>query len=128
MAKANRICHTCLKEYYHCPTCPSTSKKEVFYNMFCSERCSKIFKTLTDETFKRLTVEQCKEKLNKLDVSLNEKFKDGIKKHIERIMNTETVVEVKGVTHGSKVFEDLAKNKSRKYCGKERVMMKIEQV
>ena len=59
------------------------TKKEIFYNMFHCERCSKIFKTLTDETFKHLTTAQCKEELLKLNVSANEEFKDGIKKHIK---------------------------------------------
>ena len=87
MAKTNRKCYTCGKEYYYCPTCPSEAKKETFYNMFHCERCSKIFKTLTDETFKHLTTAQCKEELLKLNVSADEDFKDGIKKHIKRVFD-----------------------------------------
>ena len=98
MAKINRECYTCGKEYYYCPTCPSETKKETFYNMFHCERCSKIFKTLTDETFKYITTAQCKEQLIKLNVSTNEEFKDGIKKHIKRVFDykepiVETIVE-----------------------------------
>ncbi len=89
MAKANRICHTCKTEYHHCPTCPSETKKETFYNMFCCERCSKIFKTLTDETFKRLTISECKEQLLRLNVSIDEDFKEGIKNHLKRVFNYE---------------------------------------
>ena len=91
MAKVNRECYTCGQKYYHCPTCPSETKKETFYNMFCSERCSKIFKLLTDETFKRVTTEQCKDGLIEFGVSLDtEKYKEGVKKHIERVLNCET--------------------------------------
>ena len=98
MAKINRECYTCGKEYYYCPTCPSETKKEAFYNMFHCERCSKIFKTLTDETFKYITTAQCKEQLINLNVSTNEEFKDGIKKHIKRVFDykepiIETIVE-----------------------------------
>ena len=98
MAKANRECYTCGQHYHYCPTCPSEKKKETFYNMFCCERCSKIFKTLTDETFKYITTAQCKEQLIKLNVSTNEEFKDGIKKHIKRVFDykepiVETIVE-----------------------------------
>lgn len=94
MAKTNRECYTCGKEYYYCPTCPSETKKETFYNMFHCERCSKIFKTLTDETFKHITTAQCKEQLIKLNVSTNEEFKDGIKKHVKRVFDyKEPVVE-----------------------------------
>lgn len=95
MSKTNRICYTCNKDYYFCPTCPSEKKKETFYNMFCCERCSKIFKTLTDETFKRLTIAQCREQLLELNVSTNENFKDGIKKHITRVFDyKEPIVEI----------------------------------
>lgn len=95
MAKTNRECYTCGQRYYHCSTCPSETKKETFYNMFCSERCSQIFKTLTDETFKRLTTSQCKDQLLKLNVSANENLKDGIKKHIAKVFDCkEPVVEV----------------------------------
>lgn len=87
MARANRECYTCGHEYHHCPTCPSETKKETFYNMFCCERCSKIFKTLTDETFKRLATSECKEQLLKLNVSLSENFKDGINKHIAKVFS-----------------------------------------
>jgi len=89
MAKTNRECYTCGQKYYHCPTCPSETKKETFYNMFCCERCSEIFKTLTDETFKRLTIAQCKEQLIKLNVSVDESLKNGIKTHIARVLSYE---------------------------------------
>ena len=87
MAKANRTCYTCGQPYYFCSQCPSEAKKETFYNMFHCERCSKIFKALTDETFKHLTTAQCKEELLKLNVSADEDFKDGIKKHIKRVFD-----------------------------------------
>ena len=87
MAKANRECYTCGQRYYYCPTCPSGEKKEVFYNMFCCERCSKIFKTLTNESLKYLTTAQCKEQLLELNVSTKETYKDSIKKHIEKVFS-----------------------------------------
>lgn len=89
MSKANRECYTCSSKYYYCPSCPSSTKKESYYNMFCSERCSKIFKTLTNETFKKITTEQCKEELLNLNIALNESFKDGVEKHIKKVMGHE---------------------------------------
>lgn len=95
MPKSNRVCYTCNKDYYFCSQCPSETKKETFYNMFCCERCSKIFKTLTDETFKRLTISECKEQLLRLNVSIDEDFKEGIKNHLKRVFNyEEPVVEI----------------------------------
>lgn len=95
MAKANRICYTCGKGYYYCPTCPSSDKKESYYNMFCSERCSKIFKILTNETFKHITTAQCKEQLLELNVYTEEALKDSIKNHITRVLGyEEPIVEI----------------------------------
>ena len=95
MSKANRICYTDNTPYYYCPSCPSERKKESFYNMFCCERCSKIFNLLTDETFKHITTEQCKQELLKLNVSPEEKFKEGIKLHIQRVLEYNPPIEDK---------------------------------
>ena len=94
MAKANRICYTDNKPYYYCPSCPSEAKKEAFYNMFCCERCSKIFKLLTDETFKHITTEQCKNELIALGVSTDEVFKNGIQMHVQKVLSYETPVKL----------------------------------
>ena len=96
MAKrANRTCYTCGKEYYFCPNCPNETRTEVFYHMFCCEHCSKIFKLLTDETFKHITTKQCKDELVKLGVSPNEKFKECINRHIKEVFNNgDLVIEV----------------------------------
>ena len=78
--------------------------------MFHCERCSKIFKTLTDETFKHLTTAQCKEELLKLNVTVEEEFKDGIKKHIKRVFDyKEPVVEpvVETVVPETKIIEEI---------------------
>ena len=115
MAKTNRKCYTCGKEYYYCPTCPSEAKKETFYNMFHCERCSKIFKTLTDETFKYLTTAQCKEELLKLNVSADEEFKDGIKKHIKRVFDYKEPIEkpvVETVVPETKIVEEITEKVS----------------
>lgn len=88
MPVPNRICYTCNTGYYHCPTCPSKGHNESYYNMFCCERCSKIFKILTEETFKRLTSVECKKELLNLNVTRNEIFRENIKKHIDRILDT----------------------------------------
>lgn len=86
MPKPNRFCYTDNKAYYYCPSCPN-GIKDGFNSMFCCERCSDIFKALTDETFKRITIKECKKELEKLNVSLEENFKDGIRSHIERIFS-----------------------------------------
>lgn len=98
MAKrANRTCYTCGKEYYFCPNCPSETRIEVFYHMFCCERCSKIFKSLTDETFKHITTKQCKDELVGLGVSPNENFKECINRHVKEVFDYKEpeIIEIK---------------------------------
>ena len=95
MAKANRICYTDNTPYYYCPSCPSEKNKAPFYNMFCCERCSKIFTLLTNENFKHITTQQCKEELINLKVTKEEKFKDSIQLHIQRVLDYDLPVEVK---------------------------------
>lgn len=87
MAKANRECYSCGQKYYYCPQCSNEMKKASFYNMFCCERCSKIFKTLTNESFKKISTSDCKKELLNLNVSLDEEFKGSVKKHIERVLS-----------------------------------------
>ena len=131
MAKTNRKCYTCGKEYYYCPTCPSETKKETFYNMFHCERCSKIFKTLTDETFKHLTTSQCKEELMKLNVSIEEEFKDGIKKHIKRVFDyKEPIVKpvVETVVPETKIVEEITETVSVTEPVKEEPIKKMSYV
>ena len=121
MAKANRICYTDNKPYYYCPSCPSEEKKEAFYNMFCCERCSKIFKLLTDETFKHITTEQCKNELIALGVDTEDVFKDGIQTHIQKVLNYEAPAkfETKDNTAESEVkYEMEAEVKKNNYVSK----------
>lgn len=89
MSKANRECHTCKTKYYYCPTCPDDSRNPRIYVMWCGERCAKIFNLLSDETFNNITTAECKEELLKLNITEKDNLKDNIKKHIQRVMESE---------------------------------------
>lgn len=95
MAKSNRECYSCSKKYYYCPQCSNEIKKEAFYNMFCCERCSKIFKLLTDESLKKISTLDSKSELIKLNVTLDEEFKGSVKKHIEKVLSFIDETEIK---------------------------------
>ena len=93
MAKQNRICHTCGKGYYYCPSCPNDKRDPQIYIMWCGDRCKQIFGLLSDETFKKITTAECKDELIKLGVTADEKFKDGVMTHAERVLSfTEPVI------------------------------------
>jgi hypothetical protein len=116
MAKANRFCYTDNKPYYYCPSCPSEGKKESFYNMFCCERCSKIFHILTDETFKHITTEQCKKELLLLGVTTEEAFKENINKHIKKVFDYEVPIELQTTN----TIEEKTEEKKINYVPKKR--------
>lgn len=95
MSKNNRICYTCGQDYYFCNQCPSDKRKETFYNMFHCKRCADIFNLLRDESGKKITTAECKEQLLQLNVTVDEKFKDGVNNHIAKVFSySEPIVEV----------------------------------
>ena len=87
MPKANRTCHCCGKEYYYCPSCPDDRRDPRIYVMWDSELCREIFTVLTNESTKKITTLECKEKLIELGVTKDAVFKDSIKKHVDRVMS-----------------------------------------
>lgn len=87
MAKQNRICHTCGKGYYYCPSCPNDKRDPQIYIMWCGDRCKQIFGLLSDETFKKITTAECKDELIKLGVTEDENFKDGVMTHAKRVFS-----------------------------------------
>ena len=98
MAKANRVCYCCGREYYFCPSCPKDKKDPQIYTMWDSEVCKDIFNTLSSESLKKITTKECKEKLIKLGVDKIEINKESVKNHINRVMNyTEDIKEAKEI-------------------------------
>ena len=93
MAKSNRVCYCCGHEYYFCPSCPKDRKDPQIYTMWDSEVCKDIFNILSNESLKKITTKECKEKLIELGVDKIDIKKDSVKKHINRVMGCEDIVE-----------------------------------
>ena len=93
MAKANRVCYCCGHEYYYCPSCPKDKKDPQIYTMWDSEVCKDIFNILSNESLKKITTKECKEKLVELGVDKINIKKDSVKNHIDRVIDCEDVVE-----------------------------------
>ena len=89
MPKANRTCHCCGREYYYCPSCPDDRRDPRIYVMWDSELCREIFNVLVNESTKKITTLECKEKLIELGVTKDTILKDSIKKHVGRVMACE---------------------------------------
>ena len=97
MAKANRVCYCCGREYYFCPSCPKDKKDPQIYTMWDSELCKDVFNTLSRESLKKITTKECKEKLIELGVDKIDIKKDSVKAHINKVMNYKDVEDVKGI-------------------------------
>ena len=94
MAKANRVCYCCGREYYFCPSCPKDKKDPQIYTMWDSEICKDIFNTLVKESTKKITTKECKDKLIELGVEKVVINKESVKKHLDRVMNYKDVKDV----------------------------------
>lgn len=86
MPKANRTCHCCGREYYYCPSCPDDRRDPRIYVMWDSELCREIFNVLTEESTKKISTLECKEKLIELGVTQDTVLKESVRKHIDRVM------------------------------------------
>ena len=112
--KYNRLCKTCGKPYYYCPTCDSDLKPS-WFTMWDSERCKDIFLLLSNEFGGNITTEETKNQLKELNVNIKDlsEFVEPIQKHIDRVVNEKTITDNKKDTNYtikenkvSKVSED----------------------
>ena len=77
-------CVCCEGKYKYCSHCNKNVKQESWKNLFCSENCRDVFKTLQDYVNGYLNIAEAKEKLCGLDLNIN--TTKQINKHITEIM------------------------------------------
>ena len=70
MAKTNRICKTCGKAYYYCPTC-DFEKRPTWFAMWDSEKCKDMFMLLSAESMNKVSTIDTKKQLLDMGVSLD---------------------------------------------------------
>ncbi len=68
MAKANRVCKACGKEYYFCPTCDTN--KPSWYKIYDSEACKDTYKAIADYNFGHIDANQANEILKSTNVKI----------------------------------------------------------
>lgn len=90
MAKPNKECVVCGKKYHYCPTCAADANKPRWMTMFDCEDCYTIFNTATKFNLGKITKEEAKDALNRVD--LNKDFNDAIKKDLNNIFYVEPIV------------------------------------
>lgn len=94
MAKTNKICVTCGKQYHYCNNCAADNNKPSWMGMFCSENCKDLFKTATDYYAGELSQSKAKAIVNKLDTTNKAQLKASIVKMIDELSEISPEVEV----------------------------------
>lgn len=88
MAK-NRICKCCKVAYSYCPTCEEDRFKPSWYALFHDENCKSIFDILVQYGLKKITKQEAKKELSKLDLSIKDKCDEDIVSQLNEIFNDE---------------------------------------
>lgn len=81
MAKFNKHCHVCGKEYQYCTTCQYTEPS--FRELVCSEECNSIWQALSKNGVGLATAKETLDILSKVKMPAN--LKPGIKEHIDHL-------------------------------------------
>lgn len=84
--KQLRTCCVCHKEYPFCPVCnPEDRNKPMWYFAYCSENCRDVYIVTSDYTDKKISANDAKAQLDKLDLSQIASFGESYQKAIMKI-------------------------------------------
>lgn len=92
MAKTNKKCSLCGREYYYCSHC--TNKSPAYMLHSCSENCRDINEIVSNYCADMISQKEAASRLQKCDLSDIARYKKGARDAIKRIMeNTNPVKE-----------------------------------
>lgn len=84
--KGLRTCCVCHQEHMYCPVCnPEDRNKPTWYFAYCSENCKDIYAVTSDYEDKKITADEAKAQLDKLDLSHIANFGESYQKAIMKI-------------------------------------------
>lgn len=83
MAKNNKKCYTCGKEYYYCPSC--TPNEPSYKIMHCSKVCNDVWNILAQNGTGKLSAQETIEAL--FHYELPYKLNDNVQAHIDRLVD-----------------------------------------
>lgn len=97
--KGLRTCCVCRKEHLFCPQCrPEDRNKPTWYFAYCSENCKDIYTVTSNYEDKKISADDAKTQLDKLDLShianFGESYQKAIMKINENATSVKKVVEV----------------------------------
>lgn len=91
--KGLRTCCVCHKQYNFCLCNPEDRKKDTLYFAYCSENCRDIYKATSDYENGKISANEAKMQLDKLDLSKIENFGESYKATISKINDSAKVLE-----------------------------------
>lgn len=89
MAKNNRTCCVCGKEYSYCPTCTKDLDRPEWMIVYCSENCKKVYEACAAFSMKQIDKKEAKIRLSKCDLSNKGHFSKVTQKIVSEIMAEE---------------------------------------
>lgn len=122
-----RTCCVCRKEHLFCPQCrPEDRNKPTWYFAYCSENCKDIYTVTSDYEDKKISADNAKKQLDKLDLSQIADFGESYQKAIMKINEeTKPVEKTDEVLETETITDDVQEQKqekvSEKYYKKPRV-------
>lgn len=93
--EANSTCAICGQKYHLCVACERKKATWKSWRMFVDkENCYNIYKVLNDYHFNKITKDEARELLLKLDLSGLDNFKENIKEKINDILLVEKNIKI----------------------------------
>ena len=84
--KGLRTCCVCHQEHMYCPVCnPEDRIKPTWYFAYCSENCKDIYAVTSNYEDEKITADEAKAQLDKLDLSHIANFGESYQKAIMKI-------------------------------------------
>lgn len=122
--KGMRTCCVCHREYMYCPVCnPEDRQKPTWYYAYCGENCKDIYTVTSDYENGKISADDAKQQLDKLDLSKIADFGESYKNAIDKINKNATNVEPRNKTLETPLTNDenIDDVKNIKYCKKPRI-------
>lgn len=85
MAKKNRVCIVCGKEYEYCGNCSAHRNLETWHTIYHDSNCREVFNITSEYMTKMITKEEARKKYGKCDLSNKENFQKVILSAINEV-------------------------------------------
>lgn len=94
MDAKSRTCSVCRKTYKYCNKCRDYKSLPTWMFAFCSENCKDIYNVTSEYEDKRVTADEAKKRLDKLDLSKIKNFGVSYQNTIDNINKNITQIKV----------------------------------